>query len=285
MDVLRNPGPHTCHSTDYQRITYTLDQLKLLKGEGKQRLPTTTYENLKTLGLLKKMRGCRAGGQAFRHIPVIVNARARRSMEIPATIHGRTFNRPRHLVHTTRACTVNHTSITPLPRILLTNARSLNNKLEDLQLVLSVNSVDIAAVTETWLNDITLQSANIPGFHCSAKCRDGRRGGGVAVYTKESFNAQILSNHSCQYECLWLKLNRNQSVSKFYIGVIYYPPGSTYANEMLEHIFQTVDDIQSSDTTATIILLGDFNDLQTDTIESNLHMEQLINLQRHLVMN
>ena len=45
---------------------------------------------------------------------------------------------------------------------------------------------------------------------------------------------------------------------------------------MLVHIFQTVNDILSTDTTAKITILGDFNDLQTDTIECNLGMSQLI---------
>ena len=86
-------------------------------------------------------------------------------------------------------------------------------------------------VTETWSNDITLQASNIPGFTCFTKCRQGRRGGGVAVYTKHSLNVQL----SCDYECMWLKLNLKQfkSSSDLYMGVIYYPPGSAYVNEML----------------------------------------------------
>ena len=78
--------------------------------------------------------------------------------------------------------------------------------MEELQLILTGNSIEAAAVTETWFNDTTLQASNIHSFTCFTKCQ-GRRGGGVAVYTKHSLNVQPVNNHSCDYECMWLKFN------------------------------------------------------------------------------
>ena len=64
---------------------------------------------------------------------------------------------------------------------MLTKARSLRNKIKELQLILPANMVDLASVTKTWLNETTIHSANIPEFTCFSKNRQNGCGGGVAI--------------------------------------------------------------------------------------------------------
>ena len=58
--------------------------------------------------------------------------------------------------------------------MLLTNARSLNNKIEEFELVLLSNKVDITFVTETWFTEASVQQADITGFTTFSKIRPDR---------------------------------------------------------------------------------------------------------------
>ncbi|XP_038062361.1 uncharacterized protein LOC119732829 [Patiria miniata] len=151
--------------------------------------------------------------------------------------------------------------------------------MEELELVLHSNKVDIAIATETWFTDATTQVANIPTFTTISKSRPNKRGGGVAIFAKDHLSVHTLSDHVCELECMWLKLDVKKarcSVASLYIGVIYYPPNSTSECKILDHICNTVDHIRASDMSAIITLFGDFNGLKCDPIEANLSMTQLI---------
>ena len=52
-----------------------------------------------------------------------------------------------------------------LPVLFLTNARSLNNKVDEVTLVLNQHCVDVALGTATWFTDHIIQPANIPHFN------------------------------------------------------------------------------------------------------------------------
>ena len=159
---------------------------------------------------------------------------------------------------------------------MLTNAQSLRNKIEELELLLTANMVDLAAVTG--LMKLPFHSAIIPGFTCFSKNRQNGRGVGVAKYAKDNMNVRPVSNHSCEFECLWIRRDLKQighSTSNLYICVNYCSPGSTY-EEILQHVFHTVDDVWTRDFSAIFTIMGDFNHLQTTTIETNLGMTQLI---------
>ena len=58
--------------------------------------------------------------------------------------------------------------------------------------------------------------------------------------------------------------------------VLFISPGSTYGHELLEHISDTIDHIRSIDMPAIITIMGDFNELNCNTLQSNLSMTQLV---------
>ena len=72
------------------------------------------------------------------------------------------------------------------------NARSIlaDTRLLDLEILTTVNDIDVLCVTETWLSAGCVKHGsariNLPGFQAPFRCDrpDGRRGGGVAVYVR-----------------------------------------------------------------------------------------------------
>ena len=167
-----------------------------------------------------------------------------------------------------------------LPRMLLTNARSLSNKIDDLELVIDSNKVEVAVVTETWFNDASIYISNIPKYTTLSKSRTKKRGGGVAIFVKDNLSAHMLQ-HNCDFECMWVKIRiRNQKSDcptfNLYVGAIYYPPSLTKDREMVEHLCHTVDDIRATDGSAVVTILGDFNHLDCSSLERDLDMTQMV---------
>ena len=93
-----------------------------------------------------------------------------------------------------------------LPKFLLVNARSILNKNEELEVIISQDRPDVVLITETWLSErVPDEIVNIPKFSVVRKDRPIGRGGGVQVYIRESIPYKLrldLSND--QYECVWI---------------------------------------------------------------------------------
>ena len=114
---------------------------------------------------------------------------------------------------------VNKRSGWDLPTILNLNARSLSEeKLYELQGNVTIHDVSIICVTETWfkyyMDDNNL---SIEGFSLERKDRcDGRTGGGVACYIRNSFMHNRLSNlEENELEVIWLKIMAKKMPRKF----------------------------------------------------------------------
>ena len=72
------------------------------------------------------------------------------------------------------------------PKVLVLNARSMQNKVFDLQPLLLTDSFDIIALTETWL-DGNYQDCefNLDGYNVFRKDRCKRRSGGVLLAVRD----------------------------------------------------------------------------------------------------
>ncbi|XP_071808975.1 uncharacterized protein [Asterias amurensis] len=162
-----------------------------------------------------------------------------------------------------------------LPTTLLCNPRSLNNKVDELGLILNNNKVDIGAITETWFSpDQPVDQFSIHGYNSFSRPRKERRGGGVALYTKECLNATLLDNIEVpdDIEAIWVNVRPPRlprSISNIVIGTVYYPPKSIIAQPLLDHISSTVDQILTRQPDSGIIVMGDFNRLELDPLLSN----------------
>ena len=80
-------------------------------------------------------------------------------------------------------------------------------KLDELSVVLQQNAVDVACITETWLNpSISNNLTTVDGYATYRVDRDGsRQGGGVAILVKEDLPCQVLALPNPErLKTLWL---------------------------------------------------------------------------------
>jgi hypothetical protein len=109
--------------------------------------------------------------------------------------------------------------IAKLPNFFLSNVRAICNKVDDLDLVLKMNEIDLAGITETWINSNILDSCvNIQGYNLVRNDRTEKRDGGICVFVKSSIPFVTLPNLGCpNHECLWVKLRLTDFQEKFHV--------------------------------------------------------------------
>ena len=137
-------------------------------------------------------------------IPVRISYRNRRHRPKQNMRNASNLIRVRRCIHVE----TNKVTKSRLPKLVLINARSLLPKVDELIANLSVNSVNLVAVTETWLNDdIEDNLVSIRGYNIFRRDRPHRRGGGVCVHLSEHIHAKRrIDLESDNFECLWLWL-------------------------------------------------------------------------------
>jgi hypothetical protein len=133
-----------------------------------------------------------------------------------------------------------------LPNILLTNTRSISSKIDELGTILHINNIDVAAITESWLNDsVPRELIDITNYKCHRRDRnDGRRGGGLCCFVRAELPCERLFHlDSPDVESMWL-LHREhrmpRSVSHLAIGIYYHPPDADN-RRTVQHINQSAD--------------------------------------------
>jgi len=151
------------------------------------------------------------------------------------------------------------------PVFLLSNIRGgFAAKLDELQDLLDSNDVTIAVIVETWLHDdIDSKILELSGYTLfRLDRRDGRQGGGVAVYVKHGCYCTPLSHLThTNLEVLWLLYRPHsmpREVTHITIGAIYHPPKANNA-EMLDYLVSTMDEVTCTHPQTGIMLLGDLN--------------------------
>ena len=69
----------------------------------------------------------------------------------------------------------------------------MGNKQEELEATMLLESYNVVAITETWWDESHDWSAAIDGYRLFRRDRQGRRGGGVALYIKRWIECEKLS--------------------------------------------------------------------------------------------
>ncbi|GAB0199663.1 hypothetical protein GRJ2_002431700 [Grus japonensis] len=87
-------------------------------------------------------------------------------------------------------------------KCLYANARSMGNKQEELETCVCLQGYDIIGITETWWDSSCDWSVGMEGYRFFRKDRQGRRGGGVALYVND------------QLECMELHLGMEEEPTK-----------------------------------------------------------------------
>lgn len=160
-----------------------------------------------------------------------------------------------------------------MPNFLLANVQSIANKIDDFHTVIQSNNIDIACLTESWLNkSVPVEATKFEGYTTYRRDRqDGRQGGGVMRVIKECISTTRLHNlETPDVESLWLLVKMTKmprKISHIAVGIIYHPPTADNATT-LNHILTSLDKISQNHPYAGIMLLGDFNRMSDSAVLS-----------------
>lgn len=161
----------------------------------------------------------------------------------------------------------------PLPSILLSNTRSLVNKLDELTLQVAVDKFvkdcSLLIITETWLHSSIPDTAiGLVGrtVHRFDRNKDSgkNRGGGLCVYVNNNWctNTKTVNSHcSPNLEYVTVKCRPFYLPREFrvvMVTAVYIPPKAN-ASLALESLYDTISEQQSKYPDAVHIVAGDFN--------------------------
>ena len=154
------------------------------------------------------------------------------------------------------------------------NIRSLLHKMDQVNLIMGgTKSFDILSFSETWLNDsVTDDEILMPGYSCVRRDRQGKVGGGVAIYCRDSINFTIREDLNNANEAVWIQVNR-KNCTPLVIGCIYRPPDQPIDN-FTDNFGKSLSKI---DPAFDKVALGDFNiDFSIRRRNANLAHKRLL---------
>ncbi len=168
-----------------------------------------------------------------------------------------------------------------LPTLVLSNVRSLENKLDLIQLSRSTQheakDCCVFVFTETWLNDNIPDSAiQLNRLTCCRSDRDttlsGKsRGGGLCVYINKEWcnNTAVVSKHcSSLVEFMFVKCRPFYLPREFtaiVIVAVYIPPCAN-AKDALRKLYCAISEQQTNNPDGFFIIAGDFNHANLKTV-------------------
>ena len=146
----------------------------------------------------------------------------------------------------------------------------------------TIFNLGIVLICETWFTSIhSDDNVSIPGFQLYRKDRNNRRGGGVCAFVRQSYASSLCDipvGHiadSHLVEIIWIKLNFD--CQEFFVGCCYVPPNPIYNFACLSEVISyQIDFIFNHSKNSCILLTGDFNRINTDFMECDLGLTQLV---------
>lgn len=190
------------------------------------RVPLTVFHKLKELGICA-VKPTRRGRRSWtkqrkRSIPVLTSPCTRPD---GAEHFGQHCSNPKNLVHI--STDVKHSSCC---NFALLNARSIKRKTTMIHDMIINNSIDICAITETWLSgdhrdhhSLADLKNTLPDFQVHHIPRRDRAGGGVLVCLKQSFHVHQHETTECDsFEYIDLSIT-SSSNTPLRLLVVYRP--------------------------------------------------------------
>ena len=141
-------------------------------------------------------------------------------------------------------------------KIIQLNTRSITNKLDQIRLMLHMKSVDILAITETWLdNSWSDNELVITGYNLFRRDRKASQGGGIIIYTHNSLSAERRSDLESELiEQISIEFKQFKC-APILLSCIYRPPDSNVS--FFDGLAEIVDTIAAENKEVHIV--GDFN--------------------------
>ena len=104
-----------------------------------------------------------------------------------------------------------------------TNASSMGKKQEQLEAIMQQAYCSLVAITETWWDHSHSWSAAVDGYKLFKRDRQGRKGGGVALYITECSPLELRAGND-KIEYLWVKIKGRANKAHIQVGVCYRLP-------------------------------------------------------------
>ena len=177
-------------------------------------------------------------------------------------------------------------------KIIQLNTRSITNKLDQIRLMLHMKSIDILAITETWLdNSWSDNELVITGYNLFRRDRKASQGGGIIIYIHNSLSAERRSDLESELiEQISIEFKQFKC-APILLSCIYRPPDSTVS--FFDGLVEIVDTIAAENKEVHIV--GDFNVdvIKNSTSESKqiLHLmenqgfQQMVKTPTHITEN
>ena len=168
-----------------------------------------------------------------------------------------------------------------VPKIMLSNTMSLVPKVDEVREFLLRNDIDVGFLTETWLKErISDSIVDIPGYNILRKDRSVLEHGGVCAYLKDHIKHSVPENLQCcvNHEILWFKINPKRlprGTSSIICAVVYHPPGAD-GPSLVNHLFQSLSTAESLYPNCGLIIAGDFNRLDVNSIRRHFKLKQIV---------
>ncbi|PKU36607.1 adaptin ear-binding coat-associated protein 1 [Limosa lapponica baueri] len=139
-------------------------------------------------------------------------------------------------------------------KCIYANAPSMGNKQEELEPIVRQDSYDVVTITETWWDDSHDWNAAMNGYKLLRRNRQGRRGGGVALYIRECFDCINLDSRDDEVERLWVRMKGKANKGDFVLGVCCRPPNQD--EQVDEALYKRLAEVSQL---PALVLVGDFN--------------------------
>ena len=292
-DIQPHPGPQQYSSKQLRNLypkrakldsnTWnTLTELEILKpyrgcraGVRKRRL----WTNLNTLGIRKPVRGIRAGQKVRlsqkHHTSLTPSTKPTLASTIAQSIEFKqiptittTTNSTGNLQHTSMGINRNNLIAIPLmkstPTLALMNCQSIRNKTTAVMDHILEHKVDIAVLTETWLQagnrDLAvIGELELPGYKLHHRPRQHRGGGvGVLINTVFKVKPQVCPFYS-SFECMRLSI-QIKSICIHLLVIYRVPPSKKnkiLSTDFIEQFAELLDTLVT--LKGKFIIAGDFN--------------------------
>ena len=168
---------------------------------------------------------------------------------------------------------------------MVTNDMSVVPKMSEVCEFLLRNKVSPAFMTETWLqSSIAVSIIDIPGYSVLRRDRSSDHHGGVCLYTNAEIRYKRPDALSCcpDHEVLWVQLppeRLSRGFSSRIVAVVCHPHWSAVEDEfMQEHLFQSLQLVESRFPDCAPIVAGDFNRFDTRPIERHFRLKQIVKI-------
>ncbi|GAB0175756.1 hypothetical protein GRJ2_000040800 [Grus japonensis] len=132
----------------------------------------------------------------------------------------------------------------------------MGNKQEELEMCTHLQGYDLIGITEMWWDGSYDWSIGMEGYRLFRKDRQGRQGGGVALYVNEQLECMELHLGMDEEptESLWVRIKGSAGTGDIIAGVCYRPPDQE--DRVDEALYRQIG---AASRSQALVLMGDFN--------------------------